>query len=152
LNSPGQIVLSGDAERVAAAAERAKEFGVKRAIPLPVAGAYHSWLMMGAQERLAAVLEQMELREDGLPVVSNFEARALCTAGEVRGALTRQVTGSVRWVESIQGLIAGGHRLFVELGPDAVLAGMIGKIDKTVQVISIMDLESLDAGVAALAG
>lgn len=150
LNAPGQIVLSGSVEGIEAAAAKSKEKGIKRAIPLPVAGAYHSRLMKSAQEKLAGVLAEAPIAEPGVPVVCNFEARPVKSAAEIRETLTAQVTGSVRWVESVQHLVAQGHTLFIELGPDATLAGLVGKIDKTVKVISIKDTATLDAAVAEL--
>lgn len=150
LNAPGQIVLSGSAEGITAAAAKAKDKGIKRAIPLPVAGAYHSRLMKSAQDKLAAVLANASIQSPRVPVVCNFEARPVSTPEEIRATLTSQVTGSVRWVESMQHLIAAGHTLFIELGPDATLAGLMGKIDKSVKVISIKDTASLDAAVAQL--
>lgn len=151
LNAPGQIVLSGGAEGIQAAAAKAKDKGIKRAIPLPVAGAYHSRLMKSAQDKLAAVLAGAAIQEPAVPVVCNFEARAVKSPDEIRATLTAQVTGSVRWVESMQLLRSQGHELFIELGPDATLAGLMGKIDKTARVISIKDLASLEAAVAELA-
>jgi [acyl-carrier-protein] S-malonyltransferase len=152
LNAPGQIVLSGGAEGIVQAAELAKEFGIKRAIVLPVAGAYHSQLMATAQAKLAEVLAATALQVPGVPVISNFEARAVTEPAAVRAALTSQVTGSVRWVECMQGLIAEGHSLFIELGPDATLAGLMGKIDRSVKVISIRDVATLEAAIAELKG
>ena len=150
LNAPGQIVLSGSVEGIEAAAAKSKEKGIKRAIPLPVAGAYHSRLMKSAQDKLATVLASAPISEPSVPVVCNFEARPVTSAAEIRSTLTAQVTGSVRWVESVQHLVAQGHTLFVELGPDATLAGLVGKIDKSVKVISIKDVATLDAAVAEL--
>ena len=150
LNAPGQIVLSGSVEGIEAAAAKSKEKGIKRAIPLPVAGAYHSRLMKSAQDKLADVLAIAPIAEPQVPVVCNFEARAVKTPAEIRETLTAQVTGSVRWVESVQALVAQGHTLFIELGPDATLAGLVGKIDKSVKVISIKDVATLDAAVAEL--
>ncbi|WP_395739345.1 ACP S-malonyltransferase [Prosthecobacter sp.] len=150
LNSPGQIVLSGSAEGIADAAAKAKDKGIKRAITLPVAGAYHSRLMKSAQDKLAVALAAAAIQSPKVPVVCNFEARPVSTPEEIRATLTAQVTGSVRWEESVRYLIAQGNTLFIELGPDAALAGMVGKIDKSVKVISIKDAASLDAAVAAL--
>ncbi|MEN3941813.1 ACP S-malonyltransferase [Prosthecobacter sp. SYSU 5D2] len=152
LNAPGQIVLSGSVEGIEAAAAKSKDKGIKRAIPLPVAGAYHSRLMKSAQDRLANVLEAATIVSPGIPVVCNFEARTVNRPEEIRTTLTAQVTGSVRWVESMQHLIAEGHTLFIELGPDATLAGLMGKIDRSVKVISIKDIATLDAAVAELLG
>ncbi|HYF34841.1 MAG TPA: ACP S-malonyltransferase [Prosthecobacter sp.] len=152
LNAPGQIVLSGSAEGINAAAAAAKDKGIKRAIPLPVAGAYHSRLMKSAQEKLAAELAGATIQEPAVPVVCNFEARPVKGPEDIRATLTSQVTGSVRWVESMQYLIGQGHTLFVELGPDATLAGLMGKIDKSAKVISIRDVATLEAAVAELRG
>jgi [acyl-carrier-protein] S-malonyltransferase len=150
LNAPGQIVLSGSAAGIEAAAAKAKDKGIKRAIPLPVAGAYHSRLMQTAQDKLAAVLAETALATPRCTVVSNFAAKAVSTAEDIRETLTKQVTGSVRWVECMQSLIAAGHTRFIELGPDGTLAGLMGKIDKSVQVITIKDVPSLEAAIAAL--
>jgi [acyl-carrier-protein] S-malonyltransferase len=150
LNAPGQIVLSGSVDGINDAAAKAKDKGIKRAIPLPVAGAYHSRLMKSAQDKLAAALANAAISEPSVPVVCNYEARAVKSPEEIRSTLTAQVTGSVRWVESMQALRAAGHELFIELGPDATLAGLMGKIDKAAKVISIKDLASLDAAVAEL--
>ncbi len=150
LNAPGQIVLSGSVEGIESAIGKAKEKGIKRAIPLPVAGAYHSRLMQAAQDKLAVVLSSAALSTPRVPVVSNFAAKVVSSPDEIRAALTSQVTGSVRWVESMQLLIAAGHTRFIELGPDGTLAGLMGKIDKSVQVITIKDVLSLDEAVAAL--
>lgn len=150
LNAPGQIVLSGSVEGIEAAAAKAKDKGIKRAIVLPVAGAYHSRLMASAQAKLASELAGAAMVSPRVPVVSNFEAAVVSDPEAIRGALTSQVTGSVRWVESMQLLIAQGHTLFIELGPDATLAGLMGKIDKSVKVISIKDAASLEAAVGEL--
>ncbi len=150
LNAPGQIVLSGSVEGIEAAAAKAKDKGIKRAIVLPVAGAYHSRLMASAQAKLATELAGAAMVSPRVPVVSNFEAAVVSDPEAIRGALTSQVTGSVRWVESMQLLIAQGHTLFIELGPDATLAGLMGKIDKSVKVISIKDAASLEAAVGEL--
>ena len=152
LNAPGQIVLSGSVEGIEAAAAKSKEHGIKRAIVLPVAGAYHSRLMATAQAKLATVLAGAAIQRPAVPVVSNFEAGPVVEPDAIRAALTSQVTGSVRWVESMQLLIAQGHQLFIELGPDATLAGLMGKIDRSVKVISIKDAASLDAAVGELSG
>jgi [acyl-carrier-protein] S-malonyltransferase len=149
-NAPGQIVLSGSLDGIEKAAAAAKDFGVKRAIPLQVAGAYHSRLMQAAQDRLKPVLQAAALQSPGCTVVSNVLGGAVNEPGAIREALAAQVTGSVRWVECMQHLIAAGHRRFVELGPDATLAGLMGKLDKSIEVISIRDLATLDEAVARL--
>lgn len=150
LNAPGQIVLSGTVAGIDAAVAQAKEFGVRKAIKLNVAGAYHSRLMQSAQDQLAAELAGVAIQSPALPVVCNFGARPVSDPAEIRAMLEKQVTGSVRWTESIQALIAMGHRTFLELGPGKVLAGLVGKIDKETTVHSVEDLASLDAAVEAL--
>jgi [acyl-carrier-protein] S-malonyltransferase len=150
LNAPGQIVLSGTASGIDAAIAQAKDFGIRRAIKLNVAGAYHSRLMQSAQDQLAAELATVSFQSPALPVVCNFGARLVSDAAEIRSMLENQVTGSVRWTESIQLLIARGHRTFLELGPGKVIAGLVSKIDKEVTVHSVEDLASLEAAVEAL--
>ena len=150
LNAPGQIVLSGSVEGIEAAVAGAKEKGIKRAILLPVAGAYHSRLMSGAQAKLESVLATAAIRAPRVPVISNFEALPVSEPDAIRAALTRQVTGSVRWTQSMRFLIEQGHQLFIEFGPDATLSGLMGKIDRNVRVISIRDVPSLEAAVAEL--
>lgn len=150
LNAPGQIVISGTASGIDSAIAQAKEFGIRRAIKLNVAGAYHSRLMQSAQDQLAAELAGVSIQPPTLPVVCNFAARAVADPSEIRSMLENQVTGSVRWTESIQTLIAMGHRNFLELGPGKVIAGLISKIDKDTCVHSIEDLASLEAAVEAL--
>lgn len=148
-NAPGQIVLSGPRENIARAAALAKERGL-RGRELPVAGAYHSRLMRGAQEKLAAELATVELDVPRFPVVSNLEARPAETVGDIRRTLEHQVTGSVRWAGSMEYLLGQGHALFLELGPGGQLAGMLNRIRKGVAVYSISDAESLDRAAAEL--
>ena len=150
LNAPGQIVISGTVAGIDAAIAQAKDFGIRRAIKLNVAGAYHSRLMQSAQDQLATELAGVSIQAPALPVVCNFGASVVSDPAEIRCMLEKQVTGSVRWTESIQALIAMGHRTFLELGPGKVLAGLVAKIDKDATVHSVEDLASLDAAVEAL--
>jgi [acyl-carrier-protein] S-malonyltransferase len=150
LNAPGQIVLSGTAAGIDDAVARAKEFGIRRAIKLNVAGAYHSRLMQSAQDKLATELAGVAMQSPSIPVICNFGASAVSEPAEIRRMLESQVTGSVRWSESVQTLIAMGHRTFLELGPGKVIAGLVGKIDKEVTVHSVEDLASLEAVIEAL--
>jgi [acyl-carrier-protein] S-malonyltransferase len=149
-NAPGQIVLSGTVAGIDAAVAKAKEFGIRRAIKLNVAGAYHSRLMQSAQEKLAAELAKLEFHQPLVPVICNYAATAVSEASEIRAMLEKQVTGSVRWTASIQALIAMGHRNFLELGPGKIISGLVAKIDKDAVVHSVEDLASLDAAVEAL--
>ena len=150
LNAPGQIVLSGSVAGIDAAVEKAKEFGIRRAIKLNVAGAYHSRLMQSAQDKLAAELKGAAIQSPAIPVVCNYGASVVSAPAEIRAMLEKQVTGSVRWTESIRLLREQGHTTFLELGPGKVLAGLVAKIDKDAVVHSVEDLASLEAAVEAL--
>lgn len=150
LNAPGQIVISGTSAGIDDAVAKAKDFGIRRAIKLNVAGAYHSRLMAAAQEKLAAELAGTAITTPAIPVVANFTAAPVSSVEEIRSTLTAQVTGSVRWIESIQYLVAQGHSLFVEIGPGKVLAGLVAKIAPDATVISVEDAASLDAAVEKL--
>ena len=150
LNAPGQIVLSGTVAGIDAAVEKARDHGIRRAVKLNVAGAYHSRLMQSAQDKLAAELAGVAIQSPTLPVVCNFGASIVSEAAEIRSMLEKQVTGSVRWIESIQLLVEKGHHTFIELGPGKLLAGMVAKISKDATVYSVEDLASLEATVEAL--
>lgn len=149
-NAPGQIVVSGSVEGVDKAVAGAKERGIRMAKKLKVAGAYHSRLMQSAQDKLAPVLADTEISMPAVPVYSNFKATAVADVAEIRETLEKQVTGSVRWTESMQAVIAEGNTTFIELGPGKVLAGLMGRIDKSVKVLSLDDVETLEAAVAEL--
>ncbi|RYD67137.1 MAG: [acyl-carrier-protein] S-malonyltransferase [Verrucomicrobiaceae bacterium] len=149
-NAPGQIVLSGTVAGIDAAVEKARDHGIRRAIKLNVAGAYHSRLMQSAQDKLSAELAGVAVQSPVLPVVCNFGASVVSEPAEIRSMLEKQVTGSVRWTESIELLVEKGHRTFIELGPGKVLAGLVAKISKDATVYSIEDLASLEAVVESL--
>jgi len=149
-NAPGQIVLSGTVAGIDAAVEKARDHRIRRAIKLNVAGAYHSRLMQSAQDKLAAELAGVAVQSPVLPVVCNFGASVVSEPAEIRSMLEKQVTGSVRWTESIELLIEKGHRTFIELGPGKVLAGLVAKISKDATVYSVEDLASLEAVVESL--
>lgn len=148
-NTPGQIVLSGAKENIVRTAALAKERGL-RGKELPVAGAYHSRLMISAQEKLRAELAGVALAIPAFPVVCNLEARPVSGAEDIRRTLEHQVTGSVRWAQSMEALLSLGHDCFLELGPGGQLAGMLGRIRKGVEVHSVSDPASLVQAVAAL--
>lgn len=148
-NTPGQIVLSGAKENIVRTAALAKERGL-RGKELPVAGAYHSRLMISAQEKLRAELAGVALAIPAFPVVCNLEARPVSGAEDIRRTLEHQVTGSVRWAQSMEALLSLGHDCFLELGPGGQLAGMLGRIRKGVEVHSVSDPASLAQAVAAL--
>ena len=149
-NAPGQIVISGSGEGIRKAVSEARDYGFRKAIPLKVAGAYHSRLMQSAQEKLATELSATKFHQPKIPVVCNFGAAVISEQAEIRKMLEQQVTGSVRWTDSIKHLISLGNRSFIELGPGRVLAGLVAKIDPEVSVISIEDLPSLDEAAATL--
>jgi [acyl-carrier-protein] S-malonyltransferase len=151
-NAPGQIVLSGDTGGIEAAIAGARAAGVRKAVKLKVAGAYHSRLMASAQQRLAGELAAVEFAAPQFPVVCNFRAEPAETPEAIRQTLEAQVTGSVRWTESIEWLADRGHRTFLELGPGKVLAGLVSKIRRDVEIHSIEDLPSLEAAAESLAG
>ncbi len=151
LNCPGQRVISGSKEGVARACELAKVRGAKRALPLAVAGAYHSRLMRSAQVRLEVLLEATDVHPPALPVVSNVTATPHTTPADIRARLTRQVTEPVRWEDSIRALIADGFTRFIELGPGTALTGFTKRIDKNVQALNIGDIASLEATLEKLA-
>ncbi len=148
-NTPGQIVLSGNAKNITLAAALAKERGL-RGKELPVAGAYHSRLMVSAQEKLAAELAGLTFHEPEFPVVCNLEALPVTSGADIARTLEHQVTGSVRWAQSMDYLLNEGHDLFVELGPGGQLAGMLGRIRKGTPAFSISDPSSLEKAVEAI--
>ena len=148
-NTPGQIVLSGARDNIGRTAVVAKERGL-RGKELPVAGAYHSRLMIGAQAKLREELAPIALNTPSFPVICNLEARPVTNAADIRRTLERQVTGSVRWAQSMEYLLEAGHERFLELGPGGQLAGMLGRIRKGVQVYSVSDPASLEKAVVAL--
>lgn len=150
INCPGQIVVSGTREGIAKVVERAKEIGAKRAIPLEVSGPFHSSLMTSAAERLRTKLAEVQFGDADVPVIANVTARPVQSAGELADLLVRQVYSPVLWEDSVRFLIAEGVDTFVELGPGSVLAGLIKKIDKSVRILNVNGLESLEASEEAL--
>jgi [acyl-carrier-protein] S-malonyltransferase len=152
LNCPGQFVISGEAEKIAKACELAKAKGAKRALPLPVAGAYHSPLMASAQPKLGAELAKVNLVSPVVPVISNVTAQAHGSATEISARLVEQVCASVRWEESMRALLAQGYTRFIELGPGTALSGFMKRIDKTAQMLNVADVASLEATAKILNG
>ncbi|MCF6313472.1 MAG: ACP S-malonyltransferase [Verrucomicrobiales bacterium] len=149
-NAPGQIVLSGAVAGIEMAVELAKSKGIKLAKKLPVAGAYHSRMMQSAQEKLAEELKRVSVQEPSVPVVCNVEAREVKTQEEILATLEAQVTGSVRWTESMKVFLEKGETQFIELGPGGVLAGLMRRIDRSASVLKVEDAGSLEAVVEAL--
>jgi [acyl-carrier-protein] S-malonyltransferase len=151
LNCPGQLVISGEAEKIVQACELAKAKGAKRALPLTVAGAYHSALMAGAQLRLQSALSALKLQPPTVPVISNVTAQPHGHVVEIQKRLVEQVTSSVRWEESMRNLLAQGFTRFIELGPGKALSGFMKRIDSNAQMLNVADAGSLETTVNALA-
>jgi [acyl-carrier-protein] S-malonyltransferase len=150
LNCPGQLVISGESERIGKACELAKTKGARRAMPLPVAGAYHSPLMASAQPKLASELDAIVMRPSVVPVISNVTARPHAGPDRIRSLLVDQVTSSVRWEESIRHLLAQGFTRFIELGPGTALTGFMKRIDKDAKVLNVADMLSLESTAVTL--
>jgi len=150
LNCPGQLVISGEAEKIAKACELAKARGAKRAIPLPVAGAYHSPLMASARPKLQAELAKTKISAPTVPVISNVTAQPHGAPGEISLRLVEQVTSSVLWETSMRYLLAQGFTRFIELGPGTALSGFMKRIDKTATMLNVADAASLEATVKAI--
>jgi [acyl-carrier-protein] S-malonyltransferase len=129
-NCPGQLVISGETSAVEKACEAMKAAGAKRALILPVGGAFHSPMMEPAREELAAAIEATTFSTPVCPVYQNVTANAVSDANEIKKNLIIQLTAPVKWTQSVQQMIADGATLFTEVGPGKVLAGLINKIDK----------------------
>ena len=152
LNCPGQLVISGEADKIANACELAKTRGAKRALPLTVAGAYHSRLMASAKPKLASVLATVKIQPPTVPVISNVTAKPHGSPAEIQERLVEQVTSSVRWEDSMRHLLADGFTRFIELGPGKALSGFLKRIDPNAQALNVADAASLEATVKALQG
>jgi [acyl-carrier-protein] S-malonyltransferase len=152
LNCPGQIVISGAADKIGQACDLAKAKGARRALPLAVAGAYHSPLMANAQPKLQEELARARISPPTVTVVANVTARPHERPESIRARLVEQVTASVRWEESVRYLLAQGFTRFIELGPGTALTGFMKRIDKNAQLLNVADVASLEVTVGALAG
>jgi [acyl-carrier-protein] S-malonyltransferase len=153
LNSPGQIVISGETANVALAVSLAKERGIRMAKLLNVAGAYHSRLMNSAFVRLGKELAAIEIQTPRFPVICNTDAAPVSSAEQIRESLEDQVTGTVRWSDSVEHLIDREKcDLFIELGPGGVLAGLLQRTRKGIPCVSISDNESLQAALIQIRG
>jgi [acyl-carrier-protein] S-malonyltransferase len=150
LNCPGQIVISGETEKIEKACELAKAKGARRAVRLPVAGAYHSRLMAGAQPKVRALLEAAPLQPPSCPVISNVTARPHGGPEEIRRRLAEQVVSPVRWEDSMRYLLGEGFTRFIELGPGAVLSGFLKRIHQDAEMLHIADVPSLEAALQTL--
>ncbi|MCS7064168.1 MAG: ACP S-malonyltransferase [Methylacidiphilales bacterium] len=143
-NAPGQIVLSGESNRMQLLPSLAQQYGIKRVIPLNVAGAYHSRLMQSAQDALAPFIDEAQIEVPRVPVWANVHAQPVNTPSEIRQTLKQQITGSVKWEQTIRNLIQSGVQEFIELGPGGVLAGFCKRINPEVSCRSVATLEELE--------
>jgi len=133
-NCPGQLVISGETSAVEKACEKMKEAGAKRALLLSVNGAFHSPLMQPAQEQLAAAIEATRFRNATIPVYQNITTTAVTEPEEIKQNLISQLTGPVKWTQSVQNMIKDGATTFIEVGPGKTLQGLIKKINSKVEV------------------
>ncbi len=152
LNCPGQIVISGEAEKIGRAVELAKAKGAKRAVALTVAGAYHSRLMASAQPKVRDLMGGIDVKAPRVPVISNVTAQPHGSPDQIRERLAEQVISPVRWEESIRYLLAQGFTRFIELGPGTALSGFLKRIDPAAERLNVADAPSLEATVKALEG
>ncbi len=145
INSGNQVVIAGDAAAIDRAIELLKSAGAKRVVKLNVSAPFHCRLMLPAQERLAVDLSELEFRNLSVPLVTNADAAIIETGSDARAALVKQVSSPVRWLESMELLIAHGVSHFVEIGPGKVLSGLLRQISREVKCLNIEDAASLAA-------
>jgi [acyl-carrier-protein] S-malonyltransferase len=151
INSPGQIVIAGDAAAIDRATEILKERGAKRAVKLNVSAPFHCALMMPAQDRLAADLNQLQFSDLATPLVTNVDGKSIKTGDEARDSLIRQVSQPVRWLESVEFLSNHGVQTLIEIGPGKVLSGLVRQINRELRCLNVEDESSLRATREALA-
>jgi len=151
INSPDQIVISGNKAAVERAAELAKEAGAKRIVMLPVSAPFHCSLMKPAQDNLAKDLAQADFDNPHIPVICNVDASAVSSGTVAREKLIQQVTGAVQWVPSIETLVANGGNIFIEVGPGKVLTGLMRQIDRSKTAFNLENSESLQKLLAQFA-
>lgn len=152
LNSPGQIVISGEAEAVERAVKAAKQHGARRAVSLPVSAPFHCRLMKPAGERLGEILAQTEVADPKIPLVTNVDAQLTSSTATIRSALLRQASSPVLWEDSIGTLQGQGVDTFVEVGPGTVLSGLIKRIAREATLLNVEDEQSLRLTMEALGG
>lgn len=136
-NCPGQVVISGTVKGVELACEALKSAGAKRAVILPVGGAFHSPLMEPAKEELKAAIEKVSMYAPSCPVYQNITAKPVFDKDEIKQNLIDQLTGSVKWTQTVQNMISDGAGIFTEVGPGKVLQGLVGKINKEVNTLGV---------------
>ena len=143
-NCPGQVVISGEEKAVEAAAAALTAAGARRCVPLKVSGPFHSVLLAGAGEKLAGELESVEVKDPVIPYLCNVEAAPVTEKSRVRELLAKQVSGTVRWRETMERMLSEGVDSFVEIGPGKTLSGFLKKIDKTVKVWNVETVEDME--------
>jgi [acyl-carrier-protein] S-malonyltransferase len=149
-NCPGQIVISGKKEAVEDACEKLKAAGAKRALMLNVSGPFHSGLLTSAGEKLGEVLSGVEIHDPVIPYVANVTAQYVTEKSEVKELLTKQVSSSVKWQQSVETMIAEGVDTFIEIGPGKTLSGFMKKIDRSVKTFNVEKIEDIEKVVEAL--
>ena len=150
INSPGQVVIAGDAAAIDRATVLLKERGAKRAVRLNVSAPFHCALMKPAQDRLAVDLQKISFKDLSIPVVTNTDAQPEKSGDRARQALVRQVSQPVRWLDSVEFLIGEGVQSLVEIGPGKVLSGLVRQIDRNLRCVNVEDEASLRAAHEAL--
>lgn len=143
-NCPGQIVITGEEKAVQEAAAKLQEAGAKRCIPLKVSGPFHSQLLAGAGEKLAGELADVEVRQPVIPYLCNVEAAPVTDRSRVKELLAKQVSGTVRWRETMERMLADGVDTFIEIGPGKTLTGFLRKIDREARVFNVEKVEDLE--------
>ena len=149
-NCPGQIVISGKKEAVEEACEKLKSAGAKRTVMLNVSGPFHSGMLTEAGRKLGEVLEHVEVHDPVIPYVANVNASYVTSKDQVKELLTRQVSSSVRWQQSVEAMIADGVDTFIEIGPGKTLAGFMRKINRGVTTLNVEKIEDVDKAAEAL--
>ncbi len=143
-NCPGQIVVAGETKAVEKACEIAKEMGAKRAMPLPVSAPFHCSMLKGAGEKLAAELKNVTFSDMKIPLLTNVTADYVNDKAEIADILEKQVSSGVKWQKIVEKMLADGVDTFIEVGPGKALSGFVKKIDKTVKILNVEDMASLE--------
>jgi [acyl-carrier-protein] S-malonyltransferase len=141
---PGQLVISGAADKLARAVELAEERGAFRVVPLQVSGAFHTALMQPAVDDMAEIIASLDFNPPQVPIIANTSAQPLTTAADVREELLRQLTNSVRWQASVEYMLSNGVDTFIEIGPGRVLSGLIRRISKAANTVNIGDARAVN--------
>ena len=149
-NSPAQVVITGDEAAVAKAGELLSAAGARRVVPLAVSGAFHSKFMENAGKEFAGFVSELDLNDASIPVFTNVDAEATVLGAEFKNKMPKQIYSSVQWTQSVQKMVAEGIDTFVEIGPGKVLAGLVKKIDASVNVYNVYDKASLEATITSL--